>query len=376
MASVPAATTERDASQGRAAGTPGPEGGLYECAAGAPARHEGEMLDMTRTIAYVAACCVLTSALAATAAEVSKNPPAKAAATTAQPAGRQFSWRKNDTSVALLNNGRVVWQHVHDARTGKPYMRVGLLDGTELTRPWPIPVGYPKSDHVWHKALWWSWKGINGVNFWEQNQQGSEPVAVKPTLNADGSARIEMTVSYHLPDKPPTVTEKRVIDVSAPDKAGSYLITWQATFAPAGAEPVTFNRNGYGGLAIRMAREFCGGVAKGIDAWTFIKSVEPAEKRGRGNRWMAYTGKAQNGRAVCIAMFDHPDNPRYPTQWATRTQYPYLNPAFTAASQDYILQPGKTLKLTYAIGIQAVPADTKALERAWKTFAKTGKKSS
>jgi hypothetical protein len=68
-------------------------------------------------------------------------------------------------------------------------------------------------------------------------------------------------------------------------------------------------------------------------------------------------------------MFDHPNNPRYPTQWAERTQYPYLNPAFTAGKQDYTLQPGLKLKLRYGILIHAGPADADALEKAWKGFA-------
>jgi len=322
---------------------------------------------MTKTIAYASVCCVLASAWTALAA---KNSPAEAAVDAS--AGRKLTWKTDATSVTLLNNGKIVWQHMHDAKVGKPAMRVGLLDGTELTRPWPIPAGYSKRDHVWHKMLWWSWKGINGVNFWEENQRGTEPISVKPTLNADGSARIELAISYHLPDKPPMATEKRVIEVSAPDQAGNYLITWRAEFAPGGDKAVTFKRNGYGGLAIRMAGEFCGGVTKDIDAWKFIKSTEPAAKKGSGNRWIAYTGKAQNGRDACIAMFDHPDNPRYPTQWATRTQYPYLNPAFTAAGEDFRLEPGKTLKLTYGIAIQAAPADPKAIEHMWKTFAKEG----
>ena len=69
---------------------------------------------------------------------------------------RDFTWHQTETSVALLNHGRVVWQHDHDRKVGKPYMRVGLLDGTELTRPWPFPADYPKRDHTWHRALWWS----------------------------------------------------------------------------------------------------------------------------------------------------------------------------------------------------------------------------
>ncbi len=311
---------------------------------------------MVRVIAYAAACCVLTVAVAALAEESGQTRKSK------------YTWRKTDTSVALLNDGKVVWRHVHDRNVGKPYMRVGLQDGTELTRPWPIPKDYAKSDHVWHKALWWSWKGINGINFWEEHQTGTDPVKVVPTLRPDGSARIEMTVSYHLPDKPPLLSEQRVIDVSAPDKTGGYLIIWRAAFTPSGKEDVVLNRNGYGGFAIRMAGEFCGDKDKGVPAWTFLKNPTPDGKAAPGSRWMAYTGVAQNGRPACIAMFDHPGNPRYPTRWATRNRYPYMNPAFTASREDYTLAAGKTLTLTYGVLIRDAAADAKALEKAWKSF--------
>ena len=83
----------------------------------------------------------------------------------------QLSWKQTETSLTLLNHGNCVWEHVHEKATGKPYMRIGLLDGTELTRPWPVPEGYSKADHPWHKALWWSFKILNGKNFWEENPQ-------------------------------------------------------------------------------------------------------------------------------------------------------------------------------------------------------------
>jgi hypothetical protein len=89
---------------------------------------------------------------------------------------RCSGWLQLQPGIKLLNHGRMVWEHVHDKKIGKPYMRFGLLDGTELTRPWPVPKDYPKSDHVWHRALWWSWKMINGVNYWEENQTGTEPI--------------------------------------------------------------------------------------------------------------------------------------------------------------------------------------------------------
>jgi hypothetical protein len=279
-----------------------------------------------------------------------------------------FSWRQTSTSVALLNRGRVVWQHVHDRETGKPFMRIGLLDGTELTRPWPFSDGYPKRDHVWHKALWWSWKAIDGINYWEENQRGTDPVDVKVTTHKDGSATIHMTVSYHLPDKPPVVTEERVIRVGAPDVSGSYIIDWQTTFKPAGEKDVVFNQNSYGGLAIRMAAEFCGDVRAEIPAWKFIKSEEKGSTEKGAARWMAYRGVAQNGNSAAIAMFSHPANPRYPALWQTRDHYPYLNPSFTC-KEDYTLRAGESLTLRYGVLVHQGEADLESLETAWKEFA-------
>ena len=285
-----------------------------------------------------------------------------------RPTEPDFSWRQTETSIALLNHGRIVWQHVHDRKVGKPYMRIGMTDGTELTRPWPIPQGYPKADHTWHRALWWSWKAIDGVNYWEENQEGTEPVAVKVRRKKDGSARINTIIAYHLPQQPPVVIEKRVITVGAPDATGTYLIDWRATFKPAGEKDVVLNRNSYTGLAIRMAAEFCGDAAGGRPAWTFFDSQDQANSNGKRARWVAYRGTAPNGQPAAIAIFDHPDNLRHPTWWQTRSQYPYLNPSF-ACREDYALAAGKSLTLRYGILVHHGPADKEELQQRWISFA-------
>ncbi len=280
-----------------------------------------------------------------------------------------FSWRQTETSIALVSRGKAVWRHVHDKKMGKPYMRFGLIDGTELTRPCPMPKGYPKADHVWHRALWWSWKSINGVNYWEENRQGTEPVAVNITTNKDGSAQIDLKIAYHKPNEPPVVNEEREIRIGRPDTTGTYLIAWRATFTPAGSKDVVFNRNSYGGFAIRMAAEFCGGVDDDIAAWKFIQSDEPKGRKPPTARWMAYHGVAQNGRPSAIAIFTHPDNPRHPSAWQTRNHYPYLNPSFTCY-EDYTLPAGKSLTLRYGVLVLDGAADPLVIERAWNAFAK------
>lgn len=285
-------------------------------------------------------------------------------------APRQLTWRQSDRSVALLNQGRMVWEHVHDPQIGKPYMRFGLLDGTELTRPWPVPKDYPRNDHSWHRALWWSWKMINGVNYWEGNQTGTEPVQATIATQPDGSARIELTIAYHRPDEPPVVQEKRTVTVSAPDAGGTYFIDWEACFTPTGKDDVRFDQNSYGGFALRLAAECCGDAARQIPAWTFGNSEGQADPNNRAARWVSYQGTAANGQPAGVAIFDHPDNPRHPALWQTRAQYPYLNPSLTCR-EAYVLPAGKTLRLRYGVLIAGGSLDAAALEQRWKALAGT-----
>lgn len=281
---------------------------------------------------------------------------------------KNLTWQETDTTLALLNNGRVVWQHVHDKKTGKPFMRIGLPDGTEMTRPWPFKKDYPKPDHVWHKALWWSWKYIDGINFWEKHQTGTVPVKVQSTRHENGQAVICLNIAYQLPGQTPLVKEKRTINVSPMDDSGTYLIDWRAEFSPGGKKDVVFNKNSYGGFSIRMAAEYCGDKKRGIPGWVFFDNLERKQSNGKKANWVAYRGKAQNGQDACIALFDHPGNPRFPTLWQTRTQYPYMNPSFTC-KEDYTLKAGETLTLRYGVLVYNGQADHGRIEVAWKKFA-------
>jgi hypothetical protein len=284
-------------------------------------------------------------------------------------ADASFEWKQTDTSLALMRDGKVVWQHVHDRKTGKPYMRLGLLDGTELTRPCPFPEGYPRPDHVWHKGLWWSWKYINGVNFWEGTQKGTEPVNVEIEHHPDGSARLTLDLAYHQNGKPNVVLEKRIIRVSAPNDNGSYTVDWTATFTPAGKKDVVFNKNKYGGFAYRGAAEFAKDNKK-KDGWSFLDDQGRRDKSNNQRcKWIAFRGTAQNGEAAAIAIFDHPSNPRHPSWWQTRNNYPYLNPALTC-KEDYRLKAGESLTLRYGVLVHHGRADGALFDAQFQSYAR------
>ena len=106
---------------------------------------------------------------------------------------------------------------------------VALAGGPVLT--WDRP-----KDHPWHRALWFSWKFINGVNYWEPNAQSgtldgrTEWSNLQSELRPDFSARLSMEITYRPADGSPVLKERRVIAISAPAQDGSYSMDWQMTF--------------------------------------------------------------------------------------------------------------------------------------------------
>ena len=141
----------------------------------------------------------------------------------------RYDWRQTDSSLALLNRGRIVWQFNFDRKQPKPYFHpVCLTDGTELT--WHRP-----PDHPWHYGLWFSWKYINGLNYWEEDRktglsQGRTEINnIEVEPHDDYSAQIAMQLRYHPPGQPPVLTESCIIRLGKPDENGGYrMFCWTA----------------------------------------------------------------------------------------------------------------------------------------------------
>jgi hypothetical protein len=292
-----------------------------------------------------------------------------------------YEWRKTDSSLVLLNRGKVVWQLNFDKKEGKPYFHpVSLADGTELT--WLRP-----ADHPWHRALWFSWKFINGVNYWEEDPKTglspgrTEVGEVKFWRRNDWladigvrhrSVDIEMMLSYHQPGHESVLTEKRLIAVSPPDKNGRYHIDWHSTFT-AGGKDVVLGRTpipgeqggkgwgGYAGLSLRMA--------KATRGFQFVDSEGRKDKQAHGKkaRWVDFSGELPDGKEAGITIFDHPDNLRHPSPWYVEKGMPYFSPA-VLFNKPYRLEAGKSLTLRYRILIHPGRADKEALEGEWKAF--------
>jgi len=162
--------------------------------------------------------------------------------------------------------GRAGPPNTYGADQPKPHFHpVAVPEGPVVT--WDRP-----PDHVWHHGLWFSWKYINGRNYWEPDRatgkpQGSTKWAhVQVQTREDASARIDMDLTYRPADGPTMMTEKRIVEVSAPDDPGIYFFDWTCKFT-AGEKDVLLDRTplegepggkpwgGYAGLCLRLAKD-------------------------------------------------------------------------------------------------------------------------
>lgn len=287
-----------------------------------------------------------------------------------------LAWRKQADSVALLQGGQIIWQFNHGTNETKPcFHPVAVPQG-------PVLTSYRPEDHPWHRALWFSWKFLNGVNYWEEDRKtgvGEGKTEWRDTrieIRPDFSARIAADLSYRPVAGSPVLTEQRVIEVSPPNAQGVYHLDWTMTFT-AGASEVLLDRTplpnepqgkvfgGYAGLSARLVREL-----ESVQAVTSQGPVEFEQGRYRGNApAMDYAGVIDK-REAGIAILDHPQNLNAPSPWYAINDkvMRYFSPA-VICYQPHTLKAGQSLTLRYRVLVHPGRWSAERLQAEAKRFA-------
>jgi len=282
-------------------------------------------------------------------------------------------------SFGLVKNGRLLWQINVDGKEGKPYLHpLRTVSGYDLT--W-----YRPEDHPWHLGLWFSWKLINGVNYWETDRvtglcQGITAIKdFKVTKAIKDSVRFSMVLEYHPPEEPVLLTEARTITVSAPREDGSYFMDWHAVFT-AGETAVFLDRTkpssqggpawgGYAGLAYRSAKDMTEREVRDSTGW---KNTGKIMGSGKPADWIDLSGRMNGGEAFAgVTIMDHPQSWRHSTPW-----YVYLNQTFGAIKSAPIyhepmtLAPHEKLTLFYRILVHEGRANPDWLMSEYEQFSR------
>lgn len=291
-----------------------------------------------------------------------------------------FQWSYlSGKDVSLCKGNATILQYHLATDRRKPFMHpVSTSDGIMLTclEPW---------DHVWHRGLWFAWKYLNGINYWEETVDGAqdgrtefdgnEEIRLKPE-----QAEIKTALSYRSPTGELVLTEQRTVSITLPDDTGAYRMDWHHTFRPGGGA-VEIDRTpinektpwgGYAGLSWRSARSL--GRFQAVDS---EGRKDEAVEHQRA-RWVDLSGASDGGRELVggIAMFDHPENPRYPTHWRCilNPGFGYINPSLVLA-EPYQLQEGDVLMLRYRVLVHSGWGDAAQMEAEFERFAEHARQS-
>lgn len=233
---------------------------------------------------------------------------------------RRFVTDPETGAVTMWAAGTNVWTYVPQSKEGKPYFHPLNVPGTgeSLT-------AFRPADHAWHLGFWFSWKLINGCNFWEPNSNAvTRIVSQTVTPGADHVLTATATIVYEGNGKE-LVSERRKVRVTTAEN-GDYVIDWESAFTAA-ASDVVFdctkagqNKNGdwvsggYAGLMWRFPdTPFFTYHFANAEGTENIKACGAPSDRME----LAATSKLSGAKAK-IVFRDQAENPRYPTPWFVR----------------------------------------------------------
>lgn len=290
-----------------------------------------------------------------------------------------FSWGRTDSSFFLKNNSCIVWQLNFNDRFGKPYFHPVSAKNSILTCVSP-------SDHPWHLGLWFSWKFINGVNYWEftdnkiseaghYNSDGLtelKDIEIKET--SDFSCNISMNLNYRPRNGNSVLSEKRSVIVFPPEKDGSFTIDFESVFTPAGydvtldrtpivGEPEGKSWGGYAGLSVRFSQDL-------TLSYTIPEKMDNDLKY---SNWYYMGFNTLTGDTAGICIFKNPYFSTKTSRWYviedTSIPFFYYSPALLYDGK-IILKANENLHLKYRIWIMSQKADRDRLVKKYNEYLK------
>ena len=245
-------------------------------------------------------------------------------------------WKQDgNRSVELSGEKGKVVRFVLDAAPRDPHFDIlATTDGRNTV--WVSP-----PDHIWHYGLWFSWKKINGVNFWETDkelqQKGRNEIhdpVIQCEPDGDTATIRYRELSHPDPKGPAGLADRVTIKITRPAGDCGPKVEWKMVTTaltdvvldrtPPPGQPGGRGWGGYGGFSWRGAKA--------------LKSVSFLDSEGRRDdaahrknaRWMSISGTVDE-RPMGLLMIDHPKNPRHPSSWYVTGKpdlpFWYANPA-------------------------------------------------
>jgi len=303
---------------------------------------------------------------------IGTNAPAQEAPLTPKPVPRMQVIPMPYQQVSFQRDGEELTRYHFGPGLHRPFLFPVIgPSGRSLTR-----IGHPHDpeSHSHHNSVWISHNDVDGVSFWRD--RGGGKIRHKRIVKFEdvGERSTIVTENEWLTneDKALLLETRRVTVLLLPDSEWLLIIDMEFK---AKESTVTLGKTPFGMIGVRMAKTI--GVNDGGGR---IRNSEGAvnekEILWKRARWVDYSGAITNERLEGITLFDHPDNPNFPTYFHVR------NDGWMGASLTFDgpkkIQPNEPLHLRYGLYIHSnmrdparrEPKAKEAIEAMWKQFTK------
>lgn len=300
-----------------------------------------------------AACCLPTAAAQRHAEAIRAKP---------------LAIQRSDTEVNVKHGDQLLVCYRYGRVPKKPYVaQLTSPSGAKVLRDAPV-------DHLHHHGLMFAWT-VDGVNFWEESPTGGVQVHRGwKNLRVEGGGRrgravLQEELAWNTPDGESLVEETRTLIVRAPVPGRPRLLTWHAEFTAGRDAPATLTIGGteYHGLGVRFVKAM---DTRGLH-FNSAGGEEVAGTNGKPAKWSAYTAEVAPARSVTVAVFNHPANPRHPSEFFTMGETPpfaYLSNTLGVGTEPLRLRRGEKMSVCFGVAVFDGSVDSQGVNacyRAW-----------
>jgi hypothetical protein len=235
----------------------------------------------------------------------------------------------------------------HSSAYPKPVINPILTPGGANMLRAPMAT-YGGGEHPWQRGLTLMQGAINGVDCWNEQDQPGFGHTVQDTIKIGHGplSMVTATTNTWYEQEKPLMTDRRCYRLF--DSSREAVVLDVTLMLEASQGPVTIGATKEGGfLCIRVNP-----TMNAADGGTMGNAYGATDETGCWSKpahWMDYYGPVED-EVAGFAVFDHPDNFRYPTTWHVRG-YGLFAPNCWMFKDDHHLSAGETMTFRWRVVI-------------------------
>jgi hypothetical protein len=310
----------------------------------------------------------------------------------------------SESKVDILVNGNLFTSYIYSDNLKKPVLwPVVTAGGNEITRQYPLKIKPDeRADHPHHVGVWLNYGDVNGLDFWNNSNAVPAEKAdefgtifhekILETEAEKGKASLAVSATWR--DFQNNVLLNEFSEYTFLADENKRIIDRTVKLTAVNGN-ISFSDNKEGMFAIRVTRELelpatgeinvidengkvikVDAAADNLSSGDYLSSsgVSGAEVWGTRAEWMRLSGKIDN-EEVSVVIFDHPQNPGYPSYWHARgyglfAANPLGQSVFTNGQEqmNFEIKDGDTVTFCYRLAVYSGKPSVDEINKMAKKF--------